>query len=828
VPYEEVDMIWRSALLVGFLVSLVRADSFVWWEGESPAKTNFPATSWFAPQNADEKDKLSGGAWLGISEKRKAGAEASFAEYTVDVPQAGKLNLWTRKFWKHGPFRWRFDQGDWQTCGPDVALADSVELRLHLAANWVYLGNVDLTAGRHTFRLELLAREGADQTACFDAFLLTPTAFFPAGKLKPGEKTGLAEPGRFSVEPAPDDFRNESVLDLRWMNEPVAGEKGYVRRDGDKLRLGSGPEARFFAVNVNSESAGQSRDSVDYLARRLAKLGVNMVRYHAPMFDSDLATINAKRLDDFQYLVAAMKKQGIYTHLSIYFPLWVNVKPADGIEGFDTIQNKHPFGLIFFDPELQSLHRGWLKQILTAPSPYAKTDLAHEPALASVELVNEDSLFFHTFSKQNIPDVQWKKLEARFGGPILPAWDMSSDGIKAGGAAKLERMRKQVKFLADLQRSFYADTTAYVKKDLGFGGLVVASNWITADPATLNPIERWTYTACDIIDKHGYFSGKHEGDGASFTVRVGNTYTDRSGVDSISSLPVHMIQEKGFPSMISEIGWSQPNRYRAEFAPLVAAYASMQGIDNVALFAMGSNFVRDTGMNKFQLASPAVAMTFPAAAIMYRRRDVAEAPATYIQRSDADLFALDKPMPSEARALDELRKTAEERGTGAAGVTGHLVHTTDAPPKPSPAPPQPLRMLEGQRVLLIDTPRTRGAIGFVGKAGKIQIGRSQITCGNDYAVILVTSLDGKAIDDSRKVLVTIMTDDHPYGFKADNGKITSLGQFPFTVANIDATVSVGWPPDAPVDIRVLDENGNARGVGAAKVPADGVYSVWSR
>jgi hypothetical protein len=780
-------------MLIGLVVLVVagagRAADVVWWEGEDAKQTNFPKTSFFLPQNAQERDKLSEGTWLTNDGKRKPGSEASFAKYDVNVPAKGTYQFWTRKFWKHGPFEWRFNNQPWQTCGRDIALADSVELRTHVVANWVYLGAVELDKGKHTFELRLLAKEGEPLTACFDAFVLTPTAFFPSGKLKPGESSGLAEPGRFSVEPAPDTFSPDALLDLRSMNEQIAGEKGPITRDGDKLRLATGDEVRFFAVNVSTGNASQSRQSVDYLARKLAKLGVNMVRYHSPMWGDDLSKIDPKKLDDFQYLVSAMRNQGIYTHMSFYFPLWVNVKPGDGIDGFDTIQNKRPFGLIYFDEKLQAIHRGWMQQVLSAENPYGPR-LADEPALAVVELVNEDSFFFWTFSKQNIPDVQWGKLEQKFGGPILPAWDMTREGLSKGGASKRERMQKQVKFLAELQRGFYADQTKYLKEELGFKGLVVASNWTTADNAILLPIERWTYQAGDIIDKHGYFGGEHKGDGSSYSVRVGHTYKDRTGLDSLAKLPVHMIQENNYPSMISEIGWPQPNRYRTEFAPLVAAFASLQGIDNVSLFAMGSNYVRDTEMNKFQLASPAITATFPASAIMYRRGDIAEATPTFVEKDEADIFSLTSPSPTEAEALDELRKTGNERGTTASGIGAKLVRT--APPAPRVRASDPSQVTIKDGVMVINTPRTKAAIGFLKRAGPIEIDGIKIQSNNDYAAILITSLDDQPIADSKKVLVTRMTDDRPHGFTAPGGAIQSLGQFPFTVTNIDATVDIGW------------------------------------
>ena len=49
-------------------------------------------------------------------------------------PRADEYDLWVRKFWKHGPFKWRIADGDWQTCGRDVALHDSTYIRLHEGA----------------------------------------------------------------------------------------------------------------------------------------------------------------------------------------------------------------------------------------------------------------------------------------------------------------------------------------------------------------------------------------------------------------------------------------------------------------------------------------------------------------------------------------------------------------------------------------------------------------------------------------------------------------------------------------------------------------------
>jgi hypothetical protein len=190
------------ALAAGFTLiaaagAASNAPGWIWWEGEKPSATNFPPkTSLSASTFPAKRGVLSGNDWLTCEGKR--GMEEMFARYTVNIPSAGKgdgtpgsagaaagaaagkaggtpgsagaeYRLWCRKFWKHGPFRWRFGQGEWAPCTRDVSLMDSTDIRKYLCANWVYLGTVTLPAGPQEFELRLDAGEGEDAVACFDA-----------------------------------------------------------------------------------------------------------------------------------------------------------------------------------------------------------------------------------------------------------------------------------------------------------------------------------------------------------------------------------------------------------------------------------------------------------------------------------------------------------------------------------------------------------------------------------------------------------------------------------------------------------------------------------
>ena len=821
------------------------APDFVWWEGESAAKTNFPAKSWFSASTFPARaDLLSGRKWLSNSGKR-TGDEA-FATYNLNVPATAKYFLWTRKFWKHGPFRWRFDSGTWRTCGRDIALADSVSLKKHTCANWVYLAAVDLIKGAHLFELRLLAGKGESLTAAFDCFVLSRKTFTPNGKLKPGQRSGRADKGFFAYEPATDHFAPDALLDLRHLNETSAGRDGFVTSKGGRFVLGSGKEVRFWGVNVSANNAAQDRALVDYLARRLAKSGVNIVRYHSRMFlpGGDPAKVDPKALDNLHYLVAAMKKQGIYTKLSFYFPLWFDIKPGYGIGGYDTIQNKKPFALLFFNPRMQQIYRSWAKGILTAKNPYTGTSLAKEPAVAIVEIVNEDNYFFWTFGRKNIPAVHWQQLEEQYSkwlagrniarkGQLFDAWHMTGGGLKQASAERRRHISDQVRFLTEHQRAFFADMARHFRKDLGYGGLVSASNWKTADAALLDGLERYTYTACDVIDRHGYFSGAHKGEGANYSVRVGHTFSNLAAVTAPRRLPLQVNRVRGYPHIISEIGWPNPNRYRADATFLASAYASLQGIDGLFWFAIGSNSLCDKTMRKFAASCPTIAGAFPAAALQYRRGDVRQAPSVYHEALKLDdLYAM-KGSAASAQAYDKLRKADIPKGAAAGApaagpdplsfyvgavtrsfddATAKSVHRDlsryiKAKEKTVTSITDQLRLDYGRGIATVNTARSQGAAGFLAKAGPIKLADVTITCSNEFASITVISLDDRPLADSRKILIQAITVERPHGFKAVGQRITDLGSAPIGVERIAARITIQSKGAKRLNVVALDENG---------------------
>ena len=161
----------------------------------------------------------------------------------------------------------------------------------------------------------------------------------------------------------------------------------------------------------------------------LAKRGVNLVRVHGGYFDRN-GEVDPAKVKHAIEIVEAMKAEGIYTHFSIYFPLWLQPKPdTPWLQGYDG--KTHPFAALFFNPDFQVQYRKWWTALLTTPNPVTGKTLVEEPAVAGLEMQNEDSFFFWTFSDKNIPDPQLRMLEKLFGD-----WLVKSYGSLDGAFAK--------------------------------------------------------------------------------------------------------------------------------------------------------------------------------------------------------------------------------------------------------------------------------------------------------------------------------------------------------------------------------------------------------
>ena len=851
----------RLHLLPTFTLALITisvgAEDFVWIEGEDALRHNMRRHGWY---DSVKKDNLSNNEWL----SHFASGSPPIAEFGLSIPESGDYYFWIRANSVAGPkLSYKLDSNDWI----EVNLKGAVE-NINIASDgkpdmrfisWINAGQLQLARGSH--RITFKFHSANNNHGGLDCFVFTRKAFMPRGALKPGQRTSKANPGFFSWEPDVDSFAADALIDLRYLNENLAGQDGYVRASGNRFVLGNGRAVKFWAANIGGLISRLDHQSHIYLAKHLAKRGVNLVRIHGGIYGSRDPAVNMQKLDCIHHFVWALKQEGIYTKLSFYFPAWFRLDPWHK-EG-----NRWPFMLLFFDPEMQRIYFKWADALLNTQNPYTGVPLGKETSVAMVEIQNEDSHFFWTFDKKNAPPKRWETLKQLYGAwlktrygsldkavsawggvqtsddnpddgkmELLSAWNMTRDGLKSAPANR-QRICDQVRFLTENMRSFYQEAIAHFRRDCGYKGLVSCGNWRTADASILGPLERYCYTAGDVIDHHGYFDHGHKGEAANWSVRPGHTFTSQSALSLRYANPLPYVEIDGYPSIISEIGWPMPNMYRAEWPFLTAAYGSLNGLDAICHFSIGSA-TWDQGISKFPMSNPVVLGGFFATSLMYRNRYVLEASSVVKENlAIEDLFALKGSNVFVRPALDQLRADQipskqtgriKEAISPAMFYVGRVTRSfqgraedsrvadtdrfIDRKNKTITSVTGELQLDYGAEVATINTPRAQGAAGFLKKKGTINLHNVDINMMNDYGTVIVIAVDDKPLDVSKKILIQCTTIDQLYGWETSEpggmgGAIVSAGSAPWGMEKIRVSVTLRLKGGGPGKAVACDENG---------------------
>lgn len=159
---------------------------------------------------------------------------------------------------------------------------------------------------------------------------------------------------------------------------------------------------RFWGVNSCFGANFPSHKNAEIIAKRLRKFGVNLVRFHhmdnrnAPdgiwqssSLDRTLSTAQLERLD---YFIFKLKEQGIYSDINLLVSRPFksgNELPADS----QKISDWKDRALVgFFDPAFLSLQKQYAYDLLIHINPYTGNSYCKEPALAFIEINNENGL----------------------------------------------------------------------------------------------------------------------------------------------------------------------------------------------------------------------------------------------------------------------------------------------------------------------------------------------------------------------------------------------------------------------------------------------------
>ncbi|MEL7237256.1 MAG: hypothetical protein AAGK78_00215 [Planctomycetota bacterium] len=247
----------------------------------------------------------------------------------------------------------------------------------------------------------------------------------------------------------PQTDATDTPTSMAWMNDGPA--EARVTVEGAHL-YADGERTKFWGVNICGDAAFPDKERAEAFAGHLAKLGINSVRLHhldnnwqsrnifGPMPNATTRRLDPEMLDRLDFFIAALKKHGIYSNVNV-------LCSRKHVEGDGVPQDvldtpwKLTHTLAFVDPQLRDLHKETAKQILKHVNPYTGMTYAEDPAVAIVEVTNENGLIqpffegkFHQMPErhQQMLTTKWNDwLAEKYGTAeaITAAWPSQSEPL---------------------------------------------------------------------------------------------------------------------------------------------------------------------------------------------------------------------------------------------------------------------------------------------------------------------------------------------------------------------------------------------------------------
>ncbi len=675
--------------------------------------------------------------------------------------------------------------------------------------------------------------------------------------------------------PVNHELRVDSDADVRFLHDGPAGSHGFIEARAGHLYRPDGKRFRCWGVNLTGFSVGSAEipphAEAAENAAELARLGVNCVRMHfldmpvsqgskqddrggtpVPRKNTPSGLIadgptsrvlDPAALERLDYWFAELKKNGIYVDFNLN--VGRTYRAGDGVPDWDLIGSAKAY--TYFGPELVTLQKEYAKQLLGHVNQYTGLRYADDPAVAIVEVVNENSLL--EFWMRNWLRGERVKGGANYQLDMTPHYEAlliklynewlaknrtpaqiaelhRMAGVPAGQpvpfmrrgdhpAAPRLRLDAELMFLTQTEIDFHAEMKRFLKEEVGVKSLITPMADHTYFIAN-QPLMR-TAMKSDIMDAHVYW--QHPA-----------IYGKRNE-PMVNSPELSIIQKLarssmvGKPFTVSEVNHPAPSEYSSEMIPILASYAAFQDWDGIFFYTWESKLhgkwtPHVTGEFDIVL-DPAKIAQMPVGAMIFLRGDVAPAKQVLTRSYSTDQI-------SEASRLPRAEMPYYTPGFDKMIPLTHgsRVSCLDCKPSlPAPLPPaNPIVSDTGELswktsdgkdgIVSIDAARTQALVGFVRENPKVQTRNLAAEIKNDFAAITLSSLDGKPLNLSNLMLMTTTGRVENTGQKWNDRRtmLSDWGGAPTLIEPI-----TGWIQlkdlEGAVDVSAQPLDGSARPIG---------------
>ena len=650
-----------------------------------------------------------------------------------------------------------------------------------------------------------------------------------------GVKTEIDRPVKISKgkDWIPLDYRKNiepgSALDFSGMGlqDAPAGKYGWLRNANGHFEFEGKPgvHQRFYGVNLCFSASFPDKELADELVMRLVRLGYNTVRIHhyegrdgVIKESKDRLTLNEEWTKRLDYLLYRAMEKGIYVTTDLFTTrpvMWRDI----AIDRAGQVPQQVYKNLIGIHEPAFENWKTFSRNLLTHVNPYTGRAYKDEPGLPLISLINEGNLIWcwNKINGEAPMKAAWKKWLAakRAADPsFAKGVSENSEKITDSNSAAL------ICFMADVENDLSRRQREFLRA-LGVKALFTSQNC----GRHYTPLMAMREERYDYVDDHFYV------DHPQFVAqpwRLPSKCPNTNPVFSTRLPPVACAYTRMLskPFCITEWNFSGPGMFRGVGGIMTGAMGALQDWDGLWRFAYShtEEGLRDRAgiPGYFDVASDPLGQASDRASIcLFLRGDMAPLTDKLALQVTPDTF-----MPKNGRPtgvvpewLDAAWQTQVGTVVAPAPASvktfnlGEQIAKTNAPV--SLAANRAIAFDRTAGSFSIDTPRTAG--GFSPK-GTLSSGPISFDVGDIPATVWASSLDGKPIANSARILVTHLTDVQADGnVYADKTKTTlfNWGSYPPLVRNGSADVTLTLADPGAYSVWELASSGKRLG----KVPS---------
>jgi len=653
--------------------------------------------------------------------------------------------------------------------------------------------------------------------------------------------------------PFTETLANEVAL--RELNHIPAGKYGFIHKEKDGHLYAGHQRVKFVGTQMFWNDPPESISPL--IATKFQALGFNIWKwgsFEKFWHDGFLSQKWHRKIRRFDYLFYSMKLKGIYYYGELdEYSLIVAAKVSERAKDYYALEYVDSFpddpssykGIQYvMEPKLFQAQKKYWKDILCRKNSFTGLKYVDNPALAVLEITNENmllslweyrrvpvdkwperfrALFRHKWNKWlldkygTLEDIRraWEQ-EGKIGlREEELGWNVEVEPITIKDSRFSDRRREDfARFLYDLQ-VVYLDSCINYLRSIGVKCLIVAGNGTTLSLPDIHYLAR-----ADILDTHTYFDHPDRlgVDGSIKNINPFKTYStliSAVAANSVLNLPVS----------ISETNWAYPNYYQYLFLPFLACYSTFQDWDVIILHAYCGRGTYKKGYIEQQLIfglNPLILVQLPGTSLIFRKGYVSTDSITYILYYDnvwqdyLSNYARRYYLPAkkklkasnfiplvfrfrkyfgEAINQDDVRNLEWFSGYSCyINTTGELVFDRK------------------NELFTADNKFVKIACGMLG-GKKVELRGVTIVCSRkrQYGCVSLVPLDDRPICESKRLLLTVVSEVKNLGFEWDirGKKFRKWGTGPVMVNTLDCKVIID-DSFQKVEIWALDPTGRKK------------------